>query len=77
MSAAHGTSAGRVVAVHRNPEHGFAKMAAASIHLLRGLGVEGDAHCGACSKCRERREAFRSAGVKDETRYADGGRQRD
>lgn len=32
----------------------------------------GDAlvHCGACNKCRERREAFRDAGVEDRTRYA-------
>jgi 7-cyano-7-deazaguanine synthase len=27
-------------------------------------------HCGACSKCRERRDAFRDAGVADETVYA-------
>ena len=44
---------------------------------LSCMNPVGDAHCGACSKCRERREAFRSAGVKDETRYADGRRQRD
>jgi 7-cyano-7-deazaguanine synthase len=30
--------------------------------------IEG-AHCGACSKCRERRDAFASAGVRDPTRY--------
>jgi 7-cyano-7-deazaguanine synthase len=28
------------------------------------------AHCGRCSKCRERRDAFRAAGVPDATRYA-------
>ena len=28
------------------------------------------AHCGRCSKCRERRDAFRDAGVPDRTRYA-------
>lgn len=28
------------------------------------------AHCGACSKCRERQEAFREAGVSDPTPYA-------
>jgi 7-cyano-7-deazaguanine synthase len=27
-------------------------------------------HCGNCNKCRERREAFRDAGVPDRTRYA-------
>jgi 7-cyano-7-deazaguanine synthase len=27
-------------------------------------------HCGRCSKCRERRDAFRVAGVEDPTRYA-------
>jgi 7-cyano-7-deazaguanine synthase len=26
-------------------------------------------HCGLCSKCRERRDAFAEAGVEDETRY--------
>jgi 7-cyano-7-deazaguanine synthase len=28
------------------------------------------AHCGECSKCRERRDAFRAAGIEDATRYA-------
>jgi 7-cyano-7-deazaguanine synthase len=27
------------------------------------------AHCGACSKCRERQQAFRAAGVRDPTSY--------
>lgn len=31
----------------------------------------GRRHCGACGTCRERREAFRRAGVPDPTRYAD------
>ena len=39
---------------------------------LSCMNPVGDAHCGACSKCRERREAFRSAGVIDGTRYGRG-----
>ncbi len=30
----------------------------------------GEIHCGTCATCRERREAFISAGVKDPTQYA-------
>ena len=51
------------------------------IRLGVGLGVpfertlscmapRGGAHCGQCSKCRERRDAFAAAGVDDPTRYA-------
>jgi 7-cyano-7-deazaguanine synthase len=30
----------------------------------------GDRHCGRCSKCRERRDGFRDAGIDDPTIYA-------
>jgi 7-cyano-7-deazaguanine synthase len=30
----------------------------------------GPMHCGLCSKCRERRDAFKAAGVRDTTQYA-------
>lgn len=38
---------GLVAGVHRSPRHGFSKQPEMSIRLLTGLGVEGDAHCGA------------------------------
>ncbi len=37
---------GTVLAVSRSRTHTFSKSAQGSIRLLRGLGVEGDAHCG-------------------------------
>jgi 7-cyano-7-deazaguanine synthase len=36
---------------------------------LSCMQPEGGMHCGRCSKCRERRDAFREAGVEDPTRY--------
>jgi len=45
---------GTVVAVHRAPKYQFSKDTAPSIHLLAGLGVEGDAHLGATVKHRSR-----------------------
>ncbi len=33
------------------------------------LAPRGEAHCGACNKCAERRHAFRAIGVKDPTHY--------
>ena len=46
--------AGVVVAVSRNPRHGFSKAGQDSIRLLAGLGVDGDAHLGATVKHRSR-----------------------
>ena len=54
---------------------------AAVIRLGRELGVpleltlscmqpDRGMHCGRCSKCRERRDAFRDAGIEDPTPYA-------
>jgi 7-cyano-7-deazaguanine synthase len=37
---------------------------------LSCMNPQGDRHCGACSKCRERQYAFRDAGVADPTAYA-------
>jgi 7-cyano-7-deazaguanine synthase in queuosine biosynthesis len=33
------------------------------------MNPSGDRHCGACSKCRERRDAFKEAGTEDRTQY--------
>lgn len=44
----------RVVAVHSHASHTFSKQARESITLLEGLGVEGDAHCGATVQHRSR-----------------------
>lgn len=43
MTAARAT----IEAVSLSPKHGFSKQPQASIRLLSGLGVQGDAHCGA------------------------------
>ena len=37
---------------------------------LSCMNPQGDRHCGQCSKCRERQDAFRDAGVTDLTTYA-------
>jgi 7-cyano-7-deazaguanine synthase len=34
------------------------------------MNPHGGVHCGLCSKCRERRDAFAEAGVTDLTVYA-------
>lgn len=38
------SAAPRVLAVHASDVHGFSKFAQPAIHLLAGLGVEGDTH---------------------------------
>ena len=37
---------------------------------LSCMNPSGTTHCGLCSKCRERRDAFQAAGVMDPTTYA-------
>lgn len=44
----------RVVSVARDDGHRFSKPVVAAIRLLAGLGVEGDAHCGATVRHRSR-----------------------
>jgi 7-cyano-7-deazaguanine synthase len=39
-------------------------------HTMSCMAPLGNEHCGACNKCRERREAFVAAGVQDKTQYA-------
>jgi 7-cyano-7-deazaguanine synthase len=36
---------------------------------LSCMNPSGTTHCGLCSKCRERRDAFRAADIKDPTKY--------
>ena len=47
-------TAGKVVAVSRSKSHSFSKATEMSIRLLKGLGVEGDAHMGETVKHRSR-----------------------
>ncbi len=44
----------RVLAVSTSPVHEFSKPLSASLKLLAGLGVEGDAHCGVTVQHRSR-----------------------
>lgn len=37
---------------------------------LSCMQPQGELHCGRCSKCRERRDGFREAGIADPTSYA-------
>lgn len=43
-----------ILSLHRSPVHQLSKGAAPSLRLLAGLGVEGDAHCGATVQHRSR-----------------------
>ena len=45
---------GMVVSVSAGPGHGFSKTPAPAVTLLAGLGVVGDAHCGATVRHRSR-----------------------
>lgn len=45
---------GRVVAVSASPIHTFSKPICPAIHLVEGLGVDGDAHMGVTVKHRSR-----------------------
>jgi MOSC domain-containing protein YiiM len=47
-------TAGHVLSVSLSSSHSFSKARADGIRLLAGLGVEGDAHCGALVKHRYR-----------------------
>ncbi len=52
--AAGAPNAPRVLAVHLDARHAFSKPTVHAIELLRGLGVRGDAHCGATVQHRSR-----------------------
>ncbi len=49
-----GMMSGSVLAVARDDAHRFSKIPVTAITLLAGLGVEGDAHCGATVQHRSR-----------------------
>jgi MOSC domain-containing protein YiiM len=44
----------QILSLHRSAVHGFSKDLQPSLRLLAGLGVEGDAHCGATVQHRSR-----------------------
>jgi MOSC domain-containing protein YiiM len=45
---------GIVTQLHRNADHGFSKPSEPTLHLVAGMGVEGDAHFGATVRHRSR-----------------------
>jgi 7-cyano-7-deazaguanine synthase len=42
-----------------------------TLSCMNPRGVRGILHCGTCSKCRERHDAFVQAGIVDDTEYVD------
>ncbi len=48
----------KVLAVSASPTHSFSKETVSEIVLLKGLGVQGDAHCGQAVKHRSRAAKF-------------------
>ena len=45
---------GKIIALSKSPAHGFSKENCSEFRLLKGLGIEGDAHCGEKVKHRSR-----------------------
>lgn len=48
------TEEAKILALHKSPSHTFTKYASQELRLLKGLGVEGDAHMGEKIKHRSR-----------------------
>lgn len=59
LDAATAVRSGFVLAVHQSDKHRFSKTPQHSITLLKGLGVEGDAHCGATVQHRHDKKKSR------------------
>lgn len=60
-----------LAAMHKDAVIGLGQSLGVPLELtLSCMNPAADAHCGRCSKCRERRDAFLAAGVDDETPYA-------
>jgi 7-cyano-7-deazaguanine synthase len=58
--------------LHKDDVIRLGQSLAVPLELTRScMNPVGDVHCGACSKCRERHDAFVSAGLVDPTSYVD------
>jgi 7-cyano-7-deazaguanine synthase len=57
--------------IRRGTALGLPLMRTLSCMQPAGWSGEAPVHCGRCNKCRERREAYRAAGLPDPTRYAE------